>query len=342
MASFFSGIGGFEEASRGLGYEVVQLCEIDPFAQSTLKSLHPGVPIHHDITKFNGFPLRGRIDIIVGGFPCQSASVANVNGRGINDDAKTGLWRELLRVVTEAEPRFCLFENVSNLLNRGYDRIAQDLDEAGYEVESYLLGADDIGATHRRKRIWIVAYNRRLCRWNLPEIERRLDPSSELWSGDYYEASRSGGDMGAGEHGSSELADLINDGEVDRQWGGESQLPETLNRNAAMGAECERGDVSGSDFKQVYPFPFPPAPEDFDRWESVARTHPHLLPCVERKLLPVADGLSPESLRQRRSAFRAESRKRNAMIKALGNALVPACARPILAGIKELFDMMED
>lgn len=152
----FSGIGGFSLAARWTGkIETVAFCEIDAFCQKVLKKHWPGVPIYDDITTFDGSEL-GRIDIITGGFPCQDISLAGL-GKGL-DGERSGLWREYARLIRSLRPRYAIVENSAGLLTRGMGVVLRDLAEAGYDAEWEVLSAEEIGAPHRRERIYIVAY----------------------------------------------------------------------------------------------------------------------------------------------------------------------------------------
>jgi DNA (cytosine-5)-methyltransferase 1 len=93
--------------------------------------------------------------IWTGGFPCTDISVA---GKGAGLDGKhSGLWFEWLRVIRARRPVRLLIENVPALRTRGYDRIHDALDELGYAVRSIVVGAEAVGAPHRRNRVWIMA-----------------------------------------------------------------------------------------------------------------------------------------------------------------------------------------
>lgn len=152
----FSGIGGFALAARMVGgYETVAFCEIDKYCQAVLRKHWPGVPIHDDIRQLTASDVP-RVDIITGGFPCQDISSAG-KGAGI-DGERSGLWRELHRLIDECRPRFALIENVPALRTRGADRVLGDLEKSGYTAKPFVVGAGDIGAPHRRRRVWIVAY----------------------------------------------------------------------------------------------------------------------------------------------------------------------------------------
>tara|TARA_R100001463_G_scaffold2199_1_gene9356 strand:- start:1034 stop:2011 length:978 start_codon:yes stop_codon:yes gene_type:complete len=170
VLDLFSGIGGFALAGQwvwGDNYEIMGFCEIDKYCHKVLNKNFTGVPIYDDIQKLNGKDFKN-IDLITGGFPCQDLSVAG-QGKGLIDEetgekTRSGLWFEMLRIISEVRPRFALIENVPMLTIRGGTRVIADLTKIGYDAEWTIIGADDVGAWHKRKRIWIVAYpsNKRL------------------------------------------------------------------------------------------------------------------------------------------------------------------------------------
>ncbi len=143
-------------AARWVGFETIGFCEIDKYAQKVLKKNFPGVPIYEDVTKLNGSQFKD-IFLLTGGFPCQDISIAG-KGAGL-DGERSGLWTELHRIISEVRPKYALIENVPALTFRGGTRVIADLTEIGYDTEWQIVGADDVGAPHRRKRIWIVAYS---------------------------------------------------------------------------------------------------------------------------------------------------------------------------------------
>ena len=152
----FSGIGGFALAARWAGFETIGFCEIDKYAQKVLKKNFPGVPIYEDVTKLSGSKFKD-IFLITGGFPCQDISIAG-KGAGIEGE-RSGLWSELFRIIGEVRPKYALIENVPALTFRGGTRVIADLTEIGYDTEWQIVGANQVGALHRRDRIWIVAYS---------------------------------------------------------------------------------------------------------------------------------------------------------------------------------------
>lgn len=85
---------------------------------------------------------------------CQDISIAG-RGAGIEGE-RSGLWREFARIIREVRPRYVFVENSPCLIKRGLTRVLGNLAEAGYDVAWTVLGADDVGAPHRRKRLWIL------------------------------------------------------------------------------------------------------------------------------------------------------------------------------------------
>jgi len=172
MLDLFSGIGGFSLAAEwvwGDELEIVGFCEIEKYCQKVLQKNFTGVPIHEDITELDGNDFKD-IDLITGGFPCQDISIAG-KGEGITGK-RSGLWFEMHRIIREVRPRYALIENVPMLTIRGGTRVIADLAKIGYDAEWTIIGADDVGAWHRRKRIWIVAYPECLGQSERSDIKR--------------------------------------------------------------------------------------------------------------------------------------------------------------------------
>ena len=157
MLDTFAGIGGFSYAATKLvkGFQTTQFIELDPFCQKILRKNFPYVPIHDDIRTYTAF--FGQFDIICGGFPCQSISVAG-NRAGITEESRSGIFYELMRVIRMVRPRFVVLENVAAILNNGLDIVLGELSQAGYDAEWSVISASSLGACHRRSRWWCVAY----------------------------------------------------------------------------------------------------------------------------------------------------------------------------------------
>lgn len=157
VLDLFSGIGGFSLGLHRAGYETIAFCEIDTHCQKVLKKNFPGIPIFSDIKELSGEQFKGNVDVICGGFPCQSVSIAG-NKEGLANLDKSGLWYEYKRIIKETQPKFIIIENVRNLLNLGFVEVIQGLSEIGYDCCWEVISARSIGAPHLRERIWIIAY----------------------------------------------------------------------------------------------------------------------------------------------------------------------------------------
>jgi len=155
--SLFAGIGGLDLGLERAGWECVGQVEIEPFAVAVLEKHWPNVRRWSDVREVTAADVLGSVgtvDAIVGGFPCQPWSVAGQQ-RGADDPRH--LWPEYYRLVCGLRPRWIIGENVPGLLPRGADAVLADLETAGYTCWPIVLGADDCGAPHRRKRVFFVA-----------------------------------------------------------------------------------------------------------------------------------------------------------------------------------------
>ena len=161
LLDLFSGIGGFSYAAEKIvgGFETTQFVEVDSYCQSVLRKNFPNTPIHDDIRTFTAKP--GQFDVFTIGFPCQDLSVAGKQ-RGINEQTRSGLFYESIRLLREVRPRFDLFENVRNLLSHEkgetFQEVLFQIAKAGYNAEWSVVSAKDLGACHLRERVWIIAY----------------------------------------------------------------------------------------------------------------------------------------------------------------------------------------
>ena len=164
LALFAGAGGGLLATTHLLGWRTVAAVEIDPYRREVLlRRQLDGVldlfPIWDDIRTFRGEELQGWVDVVTAGFPCQPFSVA---GKRQGEDDERNMWPDTIRVVREVRPRYVFLENVPGLLagSHGYfGHILGELAQAGYDAEWCVLGADDAGAPHRRKRLWVVGAN---------------------------------------------------------------------------------------------------------------------------------------------------------------------------------------
>ena len=160
--ALFAGAGGGILGGHLLGWRTVCAVEWEPYPASVLCARQndgflPTFPIWDDVQTFDGKPWRGIVDVVSGGFPCQDISSAG-RGAGI-DGERSGMWREMARIIYEVRPRFAFVENSPMLTSRGLGTVLGDLASMGFDARWGVLGAADVGAKHQRDRIWIVATN---------------------------------------------------------------------------------------------------------------------------------------------------------------------------------------
>lgn len=194
VGSLFAGIGGLDLGFERAGFVVRWQIEIDEFCCRVLERHWPDVPRYRDVREcFGPFELAdadretgGRllpdaalpadsgaealptappeprrrshllqpVDVLIGGFPCQPHSCA---GKRLGRDDPRHLWPEYARLVRELRPSWICAENVPGLRHTAADDVLGDLDAAGYAAWPLVVGASDVGAPHRRKRVFIVA-----------------------------------------------------------------------------------------------------------------------------------------------------------------------------------------
>lgn len=157
--ALFAGAGGGILGGGLLGWRTVCAVEREPYAASVLMQRQndgflPAFPVWDDVCTFDGRPWRGVVDVVSGGFPCQDISAAG-KGAGINGE-RSGLWREMARIISETRPCFVFVENSPLLVGRGLALVLGDLAAMGFDAQWGVLGAHDVGAPHRRERCWIV------------------------------------------------------------------------------------------------------------------------------------------------------------------------------------------
>jgi DNA (cytosine-5)-methyltransferase 1 len=161
VISFCAGYGGIERGLElaGIAHRVLAYVEIEAFAIANLVAkMEQGelvpAPIYTDLKTFPSDLFRDSVDIITGGYPCQPFSVA---GRAQAFDDPRHLFPYILDHVRTIRPSQCFFENVEGHINRGLESVLQDLEGAGYDSTWGIFSAEEVGAPHQRKRIFILA-----------------------------------------------------------------------------------------------------------------------------------------------------------------------------------------
>ena len=157
--SLFSGIEAATVAAEGLGLVPVAFSEIDPFPSAVLAYHYPNVPNVGDVSKVDWRPYRGKCDLIVGGSPCQSFSIAGKR-EGLN--GASGLMWEYVRAIREVCPQWIVWENVPGALSSSggddFRCLLSALDELGYGLAWRILDAQFFGVPQRRRRVFLVGH----------------------------------------------------------------------------------------------------------------------------------------------------------------------------------------
>ena len=170
----FAGIGGFRLGMERAGHKCVGYCEIDKYARLSYNAIHntEGEIDYKDITEVTNEEfrkLRGKVDIICGGFPCQAFSIAG-NQLGF-EDARGTLFYEIARAAEQIKPRYLFLENVRNLLShdkgKTFERMLKILDELGYDAEWQVLNSKNFGVPQNRERVFIIGHLRGECTYRV-------------------------------------------------------------------------------------------------------------------------------------------------------------------------------
>ena len=179
IGSLFSGAGGLDMAVAEVsGGTVAWYCELDPAASKVLAYRFPDAPNLGDITKADWTQVEP-VDVLCGGFPCQDVSSAGKRA-GLRDGTRSGLWSVFADLIELLRPPIVVIENVRGLLSAKADRCVEsgenvvgdgaggpvlraagavlgDLADLGYDAVWATVAAADVGAPHRRERVFIVA-----------------------------------------------------------------------------------------------------------------------------------------------------------------------------------------
>ena len=190
--ALFAGAGGGILGGKLLGWRTRCAVEIDSKCREKLfarqrDGILERFPIWDDVKTFDGRRWRGEIDVVSGGFPCQDISSAG-SGKGLEGE-RSGLWKEMARVISEVQPNYVLVENSPLLISRGLDIVLADLAGMGFDAEWGIISAADVGAWHLRRRTWIVAHTNSLRELQSKDSEpnewRRIDNSAEKQNPSY-------------------------------------------------------------------------------------------------------------------------------------------------------------
>jgi DNA (cytosine-5)-methyltransferase 1 len=163
-AGLFSGCGGLDLGFINAGFDIVWANDFFKDAVETYKKNISDHIILGDITKISSSEIPDNFDILLGGFPCQGFSIANIK-RSMKDE-RNFLYKEMLRIIKDKKPKYFLAENVKGLLSmqqgKVIEMIINDFQEIGYDVDYRLLKASDYGVPQNRERVVIIGNRLRL------------------------------------------------------------------------------------------------------------------------------------------------------------------------------------
>ena len=217
--SVCSGIEAASVAWHHMGWEAVGYSEIEKFPSQLLEHHYPNVTNYGDMTKFKEWNINEPVNLLVGGTPCQSFSVAGLR-KGL-EDPRGNLMLTYLAMADHFKPKWLLWENVPGVLssNGGHDFAAllQGMAELGYGVAYRVLDAQHFGVPQRRRRVFVVGClgdwrssakvlfeSESLCRNITPSRDKGKSPTAftKTSFGGYGEGTgtlrASGGDLGGG------------------------------------------------------------------------------------------------------------------------------------------------
>jgi DNA (cytosine-5)-methyltransferase 1 len=391
--SLCAGIGGLELGLRlalGNAYRTVCYVEREASVAAIIVArmadkMLDEASVWDDLRTFDGKPWRGKVHIITAGYPCQPFSCA---GKQLGEADERHLWPDLARIIREVRPEWVFLENVPNHLRLGFAEVKAELEAMGFRVEAGLFTAAEVGASHLRQRLFVLAHDDELNGdsrgYGAAEVLRGKRKASGLSGGgagladdainrlDGRAIHAGPGPEGAGTPESdrigSELGDSGKRGRdriIRRRAGEESEdghqpvayaeCPESRAGTEGVEgktAELARGGLADSDDALADTIgaddgrrgrrldlgageeagtgpeetpdaiddmrenlgPFPPGPKDFDAWARVLQVAPNLEPAI----CVLADGGAPW--------LDEDGLSRPDQLRALGNAVVPACA----------------
>ena len=368
VISLYSGGGGLDIGfrlavpnARTVCYVEREISSVSVLVNGIEKGILDDAPIWTNSTTFDGSPWIGKVDWIIGGFPCQPWSVA---GKREGKEDERWLWDDIKQIAMSVQPTGFFLENVSGLITgHGIDTILGDLSEMGFDAEWGSVKAGDIGAPHRRERVFILAARRGTdCRFNdiLGNTEsygHEHSKGTDRWeeceslNGNKVRNISSSTD-------NSELDDTKHDGwDATEEQGSDGQTVSgsekrensaieskgtdntrvTLENSSSerlqgIGAESQdRGNIGLSNRTQVTRSElgiFPPAPNS-EEWESILREHPRLSPALEKSSFEpdvrgMVNGMAP-------GLHRADR------LRILGNGVVPIQAAYALTVLARRF-----
>ncbi len=177
IGSLCTGYGGLDMAvGNVLGGDLVWYSESDKHASKLLKQHLPGVPNIGDLTQIDWDRVE-RVEVLTGGYPCQPFSVVGKR-KGENDERN--LWPHIRQAIRVLRPRYAIFENVAGHRSMGFGTVLRDCAQDGLDVRWCSVRASDVGAPHRRERLFFAVTTGRFGPYKI-QPPRRVAPELKLF-----------------------------------------------------------------------------------------------------------------------------------------------------------------
>jgi DNA (cytosine-5)-methyltransferase 1 len=174
IATVFSGIGAIEHALQRLKIEhnIEFACDIDKFCKQTYFANYDikEKNWYNDVKEIDGKKYKNKIDLFVGGSPCQSFSTVGKR-KGLKDD-RGNLIHTFLNLVEDIKPKIFIFENVKGLLTHNKGKTWEDIyplfKQTGYDIHFEVLNAKDYGIPQHRERLYLIGFQNKNDRFKFP------------------------------------------------------------------------------------------------------------------------------------------------------------------------------
>ena len=176
LATVFSGIGAIEQAIQQLKIEkeIIFACDNDKFVEEAYKANYKTNKWYKDIREINGLNYKNKIDLLVGGSPCQSFSL--LGNRLGTEDERGLLIFDFINLISKIKPKMFIFENVKSLLNHNkgktWEIIFKEFEKLNYKMGYEVLNAKDYGVPQSRPRLFLVGYRNRSYSVKFPKKEK--------------------------------------------------------------------------------------------------------------------------------------------------------------------------
>jgi DNA (cytosine-5)-methyltransferase 1 len=318
VVSLYSGILGLDIAAHAAGFKTVAACDSEPFCRSAIRHYLPDIPLYEsdeDVTRerlsADGIAVD-RIAAVIGGPPCQDASIA---GRRAGEAGNRWRWPQYLRVVRELQPTWFVAENPQGILTvngrRAFGLLLQEMADMGYVVSWATYGANEIGASHKRARVFIIG--RKLADSHSVSQRQFGYFSDVAGEGSEVQGQRTCALLPAIGDSGADVADSLKSGLEGRRVCGRLPAQESVPSHCYFDGEQGEGQAElplgrGLDGLSV----------------RLART-----PCFPAGPQAPQESWEPERLV-------SGEQDRVPKLRALGNAVVPAQAYPVFAAIAEI------